>query len=214
MTSAQILLRTSADIYFWLGTALRDPKCNDATFGLKQWWVHLRKLPVEAAPTVNFAIVGNQPDRGDSTDTVTSGMSLSRDEAREIAIIGVLITIALRVGAGVFQLIEEVTGAWTWPSLAGRFFAPIGSTVGMLTLAAVLIVVLSPNGAVSTSVVTAVSRVAVAVTALGVGSTLYTLVFSFSDALAKLWFAMINGLAAATLAGTGWWILRNFDPDR
>ncbi len=141
-------------------------------------------------------------------------MTVSRDEAREVAIVGILIAIALRVGAGVFQLIEEATGAWTTASLAGRFFAPIGSTVGMLTLACVLIVVLSPSGAVSTGVIAAVQKAALAVTALGVGSTLYTLVFSFSDALAKLWFAMINGLAAATLAGTGWWILRNFDPDR
>ncbi len=141
-------------------------------------------------------------------------MTVSRDEAREIAIVGILIAVALRVGAGVFQLIEEASGAWTTVSLAGRFFAPIGSTVGMLTLGCVLIVVLSPSGAVSTSVVAAVHKAAIAITALGVASALYTLVFSFSNALAKLWFVMINGLAAATLAGTGWWILRNFDPDR
>ncbi len=141
-------------------------------------------------------------------------MSISRDEAREIAIVGLLATVGLRIGAGVFQLIDELDGQWTVRSLLGRLFAPIGSTVGILTLGAVLLIVLSPSGSVTPGVVRACRRVAALVTLFGVAASFHTLGLSYSDTLAKLWFAMINGLAAATLGGTAWWILRNFDGDR
>ncbi|MEM9655459.1 MAG: hypothetical protein AAGA65_25435 [Actinomycetota bacterium] len=141
-------------------------------------------------------------------------MSISRDEAREIAVIGLLAAATLRVGAGVFQLIEELGGQWTFRSLLSRLFAPIGSTVGMLTLAAVLLVVLSPSGSISTGLVRITRRAVAAVAIIGMAATFHTLALSYSDFLAKIWFAMINGLATTTLAGTGWWIMRNFDQDR
>ncbi len=141
-------------------------------------------------------------------------MSISRDEAREVAIVGLLATVALRIGAGVFQSIDELDAQWTFRSLLGRLFAPIGSTVGMLTLAAVLLVVLSPSGSITPVVTTATRRAAATVSALGVAASFHTLALSYSELLSKLWFAMINGLAAATLGLTGWWILRNFDAER
>lgn len=139
---------------------------------------------------------------------------ISRDEAREIAVIGLLATVGLRVGAGLLQLIDELDGAWTLRSLGSRFFAPIGSTVGILTLGAVLLIVLSPSGSVTTGVITLCRRVAAAVALLGAAASVYSLAFSYSPLLGRLWFAMINGLAAATLATTAWWILRNFDGER
>lgn len=141
-------------------------------------------------------------------------MSISRDEAREVAVVGLLATIALRVGAGVLQMIEELTGQWTVNSALGRLFAPIGSTVGILALAAVLLVVLSPSGSVTPSVTVAVHRAAAVVTLLGVAASVTMLVLSPGRLIQDLWIAMINGLAATTLGGTAWWIIRNFDQDR
>jgi len=141
-------------------------------------------------------------------------VTISRDEAREIAVVGMLVTVALRVGAGILQLIDEVDGEWTVRSAASRLFAPIGSTVGILVLGAALLVVLSPNGSITSGVMTLCRRAATAVAGLGAAASFYTLAFSYAAPLARLWFAMINGLAAATLAGTAWWILRDFDADR
>lgn len=141
-------------------------------------------------------------------------MSISRDEARELAVIGLLATATLRIGAGVFQLIEELGRTYTFRSLLSRFFAPIGSTVGMLVLGAVLIVVLSPQGSVTTGIVNAARRGAAAVMVLGLGASFHSLALSYNTALGRLWFVMINGLAAATLGGTAYWIIKNFDGER
>lgn len=141
-------------------------------------------------------------------------MSISRDEAREVAIIGMLVTIGLRVGAGVVQLIDELDGQWTIRSLLGRLFAPIGSTVGILALGAVLIIVLSPTGSITPAVVSATRKAVGAVAALGIAASFHTLALSYSQILSQLWIAMINGLAAATLGLTAYWILDNFDADR
>lgn len=131
-----------------------------------------------------------------------------------MAIVGLLATTVLRIGAGIFQLIEELTGQWTLSSLLGRLFAPIGSTVGMLVLGAVLLIVLSPNGSVTPVVTKATMRMAGLVAILGISASLTMLALSPSRLLQSLWIAMINGLAAATLGLTAWWILRNFDADR
>lgn len=131
-----------------------------------------------------------------------------------MAIVGILAAIGLRIGAGVFQLIEELDGQWTIRSAMARFFAPIGSTVGMLSLGAVLLVVLSPAGSITSGLVNATRLASAIVGSLGAAAAFYTLTLSYSELLAKLWFAMINGLAAATLGLTGYWILRHFDANR
>lgn len=141
-------------------------------------------------------------------------MSISRDEAREIAIAGILATIVFRVGAGVLQLIDDFGPNSSLRSLASRMFAPIGSTVGMLALAAVLLIVLSPSGSITPVVVKATRRMAGLVAILGIAATLHTLAFGYSQLLSRMWFVMINGLAAATLGTTAWWILKNFDDGR
>lgn len=141
-------------------------------------------------------------------------MSISRDEARELAIIGLLLTAALRAGAGVFQAIEELTGAWTFGSVLDRFFAPAGGTLGFATLGAVLIVVLSPPGSVRPWAATVCRRFALVATAIGIGASIHTLAFGLAPTLTRIWFSMINGLAATALAGTAFLIIRNFDPER
>lgn len=141
-------------------------------------------------------------------------MSISRDEAREIAIVGILATIVLRVGAGVLQLIDDLGVNSSLRSLSGRLFAPIGSTVGMLALAAVLLVVLSPSGSITPAVVKATRRMAGFIALLGIAAAFHTLALGYSQLIARLWFAMINGLAAATLGTTAWWILKHFDDGR
>ncbi len=141
-------------------------------------------------------------------------MTISRDEAREIAIIGLLAATALRIGAGVLQAIEEIGGAWTIRSMLSRFFAPVGSTLGLLVLGAVLVAALSPEGSVNREM-TRLCRIAASLVALlGVSATLYTLAWSYSPPLARMWFAMINGLSAATLGGTAYWIASRLDPHR
>lgn len=141
-------------------------------------------------------------------------MSISRDEARELAVIGILVALGLRIGAGLLQTIDELSGPTDTRNVLSRFFAQIGSTVGILTLGAVLLVVLSPTGSITKGISALCRRVSAGVALLGLAGAFHTLTLSYNSALGRLWFAMINGLAAATLAGTGWWILRDFDPDR
>lgn len=141
-------------------------------------------------------------------------MSISRDEAREIAIAAILLTISIRIAAGFLQMADELGGSWTFSSLADRLFAPVGSTIGMLALAAVMIVVLSPTGSITPGVVKAVQWVTAAVALVGVLASMHTITRGNSDLLAGFWFAMINGLAATILGATAWWILRNFNADR
>jgi hypothetical protein len=141
-------------------------------------------------------------------------MGVSRDEARELAIIGLLVALGLRVGAGLLQALDEARFPSTTRSILSRFFAEIGSTVGMLTLGAVLLAVLSPRGSVTNGMRELVHRVAGTVMVLGVLGAFVALSFGFDVGLGRLWFAMRNGLSAATLAGTGWWIMRHFDDDR
>jgi type IV secretory pathway VirB2 component (pilin) len=141
-------------------------------------------------------------------------MRLSRDEAREIAVTAVLLTIGFRILAGVLQAAEELQREWTGRSVLGRFLAPVGSTLGMLSLAVVMVIVLSPTGSIGGSLRTATERVVGLVMLLGAASTLNSLTSGFGGVANQLWFTMINGVAALILAGAGWWILRNFDPDR
>ncbi|MEM7339838.1 MAG: hypothetical protein AAF467_14385 [Actinomycetota bacterium] len=141
-------------------------------------------------------------------------MSVSRDEARELAIIGALVALTLRVSAGVVQAIEEATGNFTIDSLAARFFAPVSSTIGILALGAVMIVVLSPTGSVTPGLVTLTRRAAGVVMVLGLAATFHTIAFGTPSILTSIWITLINGAAAATLGGTGWWVLRHFDPER
>lgn len=142
-------------------------------------------------------------------------MSLSRDEAREVGAIAIGLTIALRWIAGVFQAFDEVTGGqWTFRSLLGRFLAPVGATMGMLTLALALLIVLSPNGSIDKRTFRFGEWLAVGCAGFGVISVLNSLVFGFGSVIGRIWFAALNGFAAVILGAAAWWILANFDPNR
>ncbi len=141
-------------------------------------------------------------------------MSISRDEAREVAISAILIAVALRIGSGVVRLIDEATGDFTTRTLASQFFAPIGSAIGIMTMGAVLLVVLSPSGSVTRGVQLAVRRTAGLVTVLGMLASVQSLDLGSNRFLDSLWFTMFNGLTVVALAGGGWWIMRNFDDAR
>ena len=141
-------------------------------------------------------------------------MSLSRDEAREIAAYAIGLVIALRIGAGVLQAAEEMGGLWTAQSVFGRFLAPVGSTMGMLSLALALLVVLSPSGSIEAPVFACAKWLAGIVAVLGAASILNTLAFSAGGLANRLWFSAINGSSAAVLGASSWWILVRFNQDR
>jgi len=139
---------------------------------------------------------------------------ISRDEAREIAITALLLAIVLRVGSGVVQGIEEVSRQWTWRSLAGRVFAPVSASMGLMALGVGLLAALSPSGSVSLRLLGVTRWVTGVVAILGVAAALNSLTAGFSGWESRLWFSMMNGMTAAVLAGAAWWILANLDQDR
>jgi len=140
-------------------------------------------------------------------------MRVSRDEAREVAIVALLLVAGLRVISGVVQLVEELDRSYTWESLAGRFLAPVGSTLGIFVFAAAMLAALSPSGSVSGTLMSRTRDASGLVGILGVASSLLSLTTGFS-ATGRVWFALINGFAAIVLGFAGWWILRNLDPER
>jgi len=140
-------------------------------------------------------------------------VSLSRDEAREIAVVAVILTIVLRLLAGVFQVVDELSRAWTWQSALGRFLAPVGSTMGMLSLALALLLVLSPRGSISMRVRGGAVVLTGFVATLGAISVINGLT-GFGPIAARLWFTMLNGASAAVLGAAACWILLNHDDQR
>lgn len=141
-------------------------------------------------------------------------MRISRDEAREIAITALLLAVALRIGSGFVQGLEELGRDWSTRSLLGRILAPIGSTIGILTLGVALLAALSPAGSVSLRLFGLARRTAAAVALLGLAAALDSLTEGFTNWTDRLWYSMTNGMTAAVLAGAAWWILTNLDPDR
>lgn len=141
-------------------------------------------------------------------------MSVSRDEAREVAIIALVGTIGLRLGAALLQAFNELSNQAPMRAVLARFFAPIGPIVGLLALSAVLVVILSPRGSVTSGMRDLCRRMAGLVGLLGALGAFHTLAFGFSELVTRLELVMTTGLAAAVLAGTGWWLMRNLDGDR
>ncbi len=140
--------------------------------------------------------------------------SLSRDEAREVGAVAVGLTIALRLVAGVFQVVEELGAQWTFRSLLGRFLAPVGATMGMLMLALALLIVLSPSGSIERRTFRWATTLAAVVSVLGVLSVLNAITTGFGSVASRIGFTSINGAAALVLGAAAWWILKNFNPDR
>ena len=140
-------------------------------------------------------------------------MGISRDEAREIAVVAIMLTIGLRLTAGIFQVFDELSRAWTWRSALGRFLAPVGSTLGMLSLALGLLFALSPTGSISMRSTRLAALLTGCVAVLGAVSVVNGLAGA-GTVYGRIWFSLINGAAAAVLGGASWWILRNLDPAR
>lgn len=141
-------------------------------------------------------------------------MSLSRDEAREIAATAIILTIILRITSGLLRVIDELDGAWDTRSLLGRFLAPIGATPGVLALALALLIILSPRGAISSRIHRVAESMVGVVAILGALALLNSVVWGLNDALNSVASAMANGSAAMVLGGAAWWMLSNFDPQR
>lgn len=141
-------------------------------------------------------------------------MSLSRDEAREVAAVALGLTIAFRFGAGFFQVIDELSAPWTFRSLLSRFLAPVGATMGMLTLGLSLLLVLSPNGSIERRTFTWATALSMIVAILGAISVLNAITTDVDRLISRIAFTSINGIAALVLGAAAWWILKNFDGNR
>ncbi len=140
-------------------------------------------------------------------------MSLSRDEAREIAATALLLAIGLRFLSGLLQVADEFDRGWTTGTLIERFVSPVGSTSGLLVLALALLLVLSPTGSISMRINTLALGFALLTIAFGAVSVLSDLVVG-GTTVGRLALSMRNGGAAFVLGGAAWWILRNFEPNR
>lgn len=141
-------------------------------------------------------------------------VSLSRDEAREIAVTALLLAIGMRLLAGLLQFFEELGRDNTWRSLLGRFLAPVGTTMGMLALGVALLLVLSPTGSISMKSSRLSTNVVGLVAVLGAISVINGLTSGLGSAVNRLWSVLIDGFGAAILGGAAWWILKNFDDRR
>lgn len=125
-----------------------------------------------------------------------------------------LLVVGLRMLSGLVQLIEELGREYTISSALGRFLAPVGSTMGILVFGASLLGVLSPTGSVDPRLKSTVATAAAIVAVLGVVSVVNSFSLGFSVISSRIWFALIEPLAATMLGGTGWWLHRSLDPDR
>ena len=141
-------------------------------------------------------------------------MSLSRDEAREVAAVAIALTIVLRWISGLFQAIEELLGPFTVRSVFGRFISTVGATMGILTLALALLIVLSPAGSIDRRTFKFAEWLGAACAGFGVLSVLNGLVFGAGSLIGRIWFALFNGFAAVILGAAAWWILSSFDAER
>ncbi len=141
-------------------------------------------------------------------------MSLSRDEAREVAAVALMLTIALRILAGVFQMLDEIDRGWTWSSLLGRMVSPVTATLGVLSIGLALVLVLSPPGSISMTS----NRIALVLTGtvmvLGILGVFNEIVFSLGTWQQRLGRVSQELSIATLLAGTGWYLLKNFDSAR
>ena len=111
-------------------------------------------------------------------------------------------------------MLDEIDRGWTWSSLLGRMVSPVTATLGLLCMALVLLLVLSPTGSISMRS----NRVATALTAtvaiLGVAGVFNEFVFSLGTWQQRFGRVSQELLIATLLAGTGWFLLKNFDPER
>ena len=79
-------------------------------------------------------------------------MRLSRDEAREIAAVALMLAIGFRAFSGLVRWLDDLDSGGGVGTFVSTAFEPVGSTMAILTLGLALLVVLSPAGAISMKV--------------------------------------------------------------
>lgn len=141
-------------------------------------------------------------------------MGLSRDEAREIAATALMLAIGLRWLSGLVRWFDERRIGADSGTFITTVFEPVGTAMGLLTLGLALLIVLSPNGAISTRVRTAATWTATAVVAGTVVVIINRLIVGGSSILGRVWFTLFDKVPALILAGAALTILRNLDGDR
>ena len=141
-------------------------------------------------------------------------MRLSRDEAREVVAIALMLAIGLRFLSGTFRWLDERRIGADRGTLIATIFEPVGTTMGMLVVGLAALIVLSPKGAVSTRVHTVATWTSLAVMVGGVIVILNRLVAGGGSILGRIWFSLFDKFPAVILAGAAWTILSRLDPDR
>lgn len=141
-------------------------------------------------------------------------MRLSRDEAREITAIALMLAIGFRAFSGLVRWLDDLNSGGGIGTFISTAFEPVGSTMATLTLGLALLVVLSPPGAISMKVRKPATITALLVTAGSTIIILNRLIAGGGSILGRIWFTMLDKFPALILAGAALFILRNHDPER
>jgi len=141
-------------------------------------------------------------------------VAVSRDEAREIGVMALLLAVGLRFASGFVQLVEELDREWTVRSAIGRFVSPVGTTTGMLIFGAAFLVLLSPSGSIGGRLHTWTTWIAGLIAALAVISVINSFSLGLTNISSRIWFTLLDPAGAALLGATAWWLLRNLDTRR
>ena len=141
-------------------------------------------------------------------------MRLSRDEAREIAAVALMLAIGFRAFSGLVRWLDDLDSGGGVGTFVSTAFEPVGSTMAILTLGLALLVVLSPPGAISMKVRKPATITAALVTAGSVIIILNRLVAGGGSILGRIWFTMLDKFPALILAGAALYILGYHDSKR
>ena len=141
-------------------------------------------------------------------------MRLSRDEAREIAAVALMIAVVLRFVSGFVRWLDELSIGGGGGTLISTTFEPVGSTMALFTLGLALLIVLSPAGAISMRVTKPATVLAGFVSVAAVIVILNRLVAGGGSVLGRIWFTMLDKFPALILAGAAFLMLRNYDAER
>ncbi len=141
-------------------------------------------------------------------------MRLSRDEAREITAVALMLAIGLRAVSGLVRWLDDLDSGGGLGTFVSTAFEPVGSTMAILTLGLALLVALSPAGAISMKVRKPATITAALVTAGSTVVILNRLIAGGGSVLGRLWFTLLDKFPALVLAGAALFILRNYDSER
>lgn len=142
-------------------------------------------------------------------------MRLSRDEAREIAAVALMIAIVLRFISGFVRWLDELSmGGNTVGIFIRTTLEPVGSTMAIFTLGLALLIVLSPAGAISMRVRKPATILSGFVSVAAIIVILNRLVVGGGSVLGRVWFTLLDKFPALILASAAFIVLRNHDSER